>query len=81
MRQPTHDFHLDPFKTFASTLVATPEMTSQLQSHISMYAKNSLATKSHKFCTVSCVDLGQSSFQQEEVNCMSQCISKYSTAF
>ena len=78
MRQPTTEFHQDPFKIFKVTPVDDPDNTPQNQAYIAQFGKNMILKKSYNFCSAKCIDLSVGGKMADaEQSCMQQCVNKY----
>ena len=80
MRQPNHDFHVNPHVAIGTQEIGQPSMSAPLVAHSQVFTKNLFVSKAHTFCSKGCVDLSSGKMSEAEANCLDSCLNKYSMA-
>ena len=80
MRQPTHDFHVNPFEAIGTEEIGSPDKSSPVLAYQAVFAKNVFVAKAHSYCNKTCVNLSTPKLSDEESGCLNTCLGKYSLA-
>ena len=80
MRQPGDDFRVNPFEAIRPKPVGNADVEGALANQFSHIKNNTYNSLMLKYCGGKCYNLGGSSVNNEEGECMNQCQSKYSQA-
>ena len=80
MRQPTHDFHVDPHKQVGTFTIGAPNPNGPIMAFHSTWVHNAIVSKSHAFCGKTCMNLSTPTLDKGEEQCLDQCLTKYGNA-
>ena len=80
MRQPVHDFHVDPHAAIGTFHIGEPSKSSPIMANHSVFMSNAIVSKTHAFCGKKCLNLSAAKLDDNEKVCFNTCLTKYDNA-